>query len=365
MAPRCWRTLRAGWLLAALAGCSAGPLRLEQAARVPAADRLFRLDPRWRGGDAAYSIDLGGERSVWLFGDSFVARPGAVGRQGCAMVRNSAALQTGADPATATMEFAWGGDAAAPRSWVPEEGDRWFWPIGGLRIGDSVVLFCTVLRSTGESSVFGFRAEGSAALRFTGVDGPLAQWRRERLLLAAPPFAAVIGTAVVADGDHVCAYVLREPGDHAVFLVRWSRAAFAAGELDALQWFDAGVWRPAAEVAAAPAPLFAPAAPEFSVHALDGQFVMVESVGFGATELAIRTAPAPEGPWSAPRTVFRPSESDRTGLLVYAGKAHAQLRGTGLMATYVANAVNFGELVRDDSIYWPRFVALPWPRRPR
>ena len=29
--------------------------------------------PRWLGGDGAYSIDLGGDRTLWLFGDSFIA----------------------------------------------------------------------------------------------------------------------------------------------------------------------------------------------------------------------------------------------------------------------------------------------------
>ena len=39
----------------------------------PAADALFHSDPRWRGGDAAYSVPLGGDRVLWLFGDSFIA----------------------------------------------------------------------------------------------------------------------------------------------------------------------------------------------------------------------------------------------------------------------------------------------------
>jgi hypothetical protein len=40
----------------------------------PEADRLFHSDPRWLGADAAYSVDLGRGRFLWLFGDGFVAR---------------------------------------------------------------------------------------------------------------------------------------------------------------------------------------------------------------------------------------------------------------------------------------------------
>lgn len=48
----------------------------------PEADKLFRSDPRWLGGDAAYSVDLGHGRVPWLFGDSFIAdAPGQTRRQ--------------------------------------------------------------------------------------------------------------------------------------------------------------------------------------------------------------------------------------------------------------------------------------------
>ena len=39
----------------------------------PEADAMFHRDPRWLGGDDAYSIDLGDGRIAWFFGDSFVA----------------------------------------------------------------------------------------------------------------------------------------------------------------------------------------------------------------------------------------------------------------------------------------------------
>jgi hypothetical protein len=47
--------------------------RAQTGSSCPEADRLFHSDPRWLGADAAFSIDLGGGRVWWLFGDSFVA----------------------------------------------------------------------------------------------------------------------------------------------------------------------------------------------------------------------------------------------------------------------------------------------------
>src|SRR5690606_24624691 len=74
----------------------------------PEADVLFHRDARWLGGDAAYSVDLGDERTLWLFGGSFVATSERHVRGESTMVRNSVAVQTGAVPVTACMAFGWG-----------------------------------------------------------------------------------------------------------------------------------------------------------------------------------------------------------------------------------------------------------------
>ncbi|MEA2698994.1 MAG: hypothetical protein QOI66_3265, partial [Myxococcales bacterium] len=62
----------------ATADCGSGsmtptPVIGVTAAAWPDADALFRRDPRWLGGDAAFSVALGGDRILWLFGDSFIA----------------------------------------------------------------------------------------------------------------------------------------------------------------------------------------------------------------------------------------------------------------------------------------------------
>jgi hypothetical protein len=94
-------------------------------------------------------------------------------------------------------------------------------------------------------------------------------------------------------------------------------------------------------------------APELSVQA-DGvlaPFVMVQTEGVGAATLALRTAPAPEGPWSDVESFFRPPESREAGQGdVYAGKAHPGLSGADIVATYVP-----------ASLYFPRFVRVSYP----
>ena len=348
-----------------LGACAGGAAPRTSAAEPwPEAEKLFHSDHRWRGGDAAYSVDLGDGRTLWLFGDSFVARPGSDGRRGCAMVRNSIAVQTGADPATALMSFSWRGTVDQPASWIPEDGDVWHWPLHGLRVGDAVTVFCTRVQRTAAEGPFGFRAVGWTAFRITGVDGPVDSWRCARLPSPATPFDVVVGTSVLTDGSHVLAYALREPGDHAVLLVRWERDDFARGELGSPEWHDGGQWRAMDHLTSAPAPVLAEGAPEFTVCRRNGAFVMVQTIGFGATDLGVRTAPRPEGPWSEPTIVFRPPESDLEGVFVYAGKAHAHVGGGDLLATYAANAWDFGRLVDDTTLYFPRCVRIRLDRLP-
>lgn len=351
-----------------LATCAQAPQTIGAvSAPWPEADVLFRRDPSWRGGDAAYSVDLGAEnggaaRTLWLFGDSFVAKPGSVGRRGCAMVRNSIAVQEGADPTTAAITFHWRGTHDAPASWFAEDGDVWHWPLAGLRIGEVVTVFCTRVRRSGANGPFGFQAIGWTALALRGVDGPVPQWRCEPRATFASPFPVVVGTAVVAHGAHVYAYALAEPGTHAVYALRWPAATFAAGDLLTPEWFDAGSWRAHATFTRAPTPVLTEGAPEFSVSRTPTGFAMVQSLGFGHTDLAVRTAPAPEGPWSEARVAFRPPESSLDGVFVYAGKAHPQLTGdevrSDLVATYASNAWDFGRLIDDETLYFPRFVRL-------
>lgn len=351
-----------------------GPWRAEP---WPAAEALFRGDPRWRGGDAAYAVPLGGEgeaaRVLWLFGDSFVARGADAAalptqRAGTAMVRNSIGLQRGQDPATARMEFAWRMRDGEPLDWLPRArspgsatDDLWHWPLHGLVVGDAAIVFCARLATDPDPRGLGFRVVGYGAFRIGGVHRDIADWTCGPLQLPPPlpfdlPFVA--GTAVVADAEHVHAFALREPGDHAVFLLRWPRRAFAAGDLRAPEWRDGDRWVAHAALQRPPRPVLAEGAPEFTVcRDPAGGFVLVQSLGFGPAPLAVRTAPQLHGPWSAPDVVLTPPQLQLDGVWTYAGKG-LELADGSILATYASNAWNFAQLVRDERLYYPHCVRL-------
>ena len=84
---------------------------------------------------------------------------------------------------------------------------------------------------------------------------------------------------------------------------------------------------------------------------------------FGATTVAMRTAPASQGPWSDAAEVFTPAESRGPKPFVCAAKAHPELAtGDGTLAlTYAVNSFEFADLLTasgQEQLYWPRFAKL-------
>jgi hypothetical protein len=95
------------------------------------------------------------------------------------------------------------------------------------------------------------------------------------------------------------------------------------------------------------------------VHEAAGEFVAVQTIGFGTATIGVRTAPALSGPWSDVGEVWRPPEADREGALIYAAKSHPELdAGDALAVTYIASNFDIATVIADESLYYPRFVRL-------
>lgn len=330
------------------------------------ADALFHQDPKWLGGDMAATIDLGGDRSLWIFGDSFVATSPANTRSASKLVRNSVAVMTGRDPLTATMQFAWRGQMpTAPSSFFPEEGDRWFWPADGIRLADGrLFLLLNRFRPTPGQGL-GFAAEGFTAVQVRDPSGPPATWQLEPVTTSRAPHDAEASIACAARDDAHWIALVVDGSFHRGRLARWPIATLSAEALAAPEWWTGSGWARADALTADPAIVLDSGATECSLHRdPSGVWVHVSSRGFGGTPIAIRTAPALEGPWSASVDVFTPPESMAPDAFVYAGKAHPELSsgaGGGLVVTYADNSFTFADLfdpARADTLYWPHFARL-------
>jgi hypothetical protein len=334
----------------AVAACS-GPAPGVTASSWPEADALFRADPRWLGGDGAYTVDLGGERTLWLFGDTFLAREPGGSASDALFLRNTVAVQTGRDPSRALMAFFWGtADDGAPRSFVAQDGLDWFWPGGGARIGGTLLLFYGRIRTpAGDPS--GFESVGWRAFVIDDPDDDPSAWAMRDAILPVDTGGIHPGTALLLRDGYLYAYAERGDVEHDVYLVRWVAADAGGGDLSSPEWWCGDEWSRACS--GDPGVVVPQGAPELSVQpgGTLAPLVMVQTEGVGAATMALRTAAAPEGPWTGPQSFFRPPESREGGTDVYAGKAHAGLLGADLVATYVP-----------ADLYRPRFVRVSYPR---
>jgi len=107
-------------------------------------------------------------------------------------------------------------------------------------------------------------------------------------------------------------------------------------------------------------PLFA-GTTEYSVHwdASIEKYVQVQSLGFGPASMGVRLANRPEGPWTDLRIFFKPDYRGIESPMMYSAKAHPELNNTGgVFVTFNVNSGDFGYLVKDQSIYFPKFLTL-------
>ena len=325
----------------------------------PEADALFQGDPHWLGADDAYSIYLGPERILWLFGDSFVAPRSGGNRHDAAVIRNTVAIQEGLDPASSRLTFYWRGTDQRPDAFFPEDGKIWFWPGDGLMLDGSLVVFLMAIQPT--DGPLGFEAAGWTAVKVDNPqDGP-DSWRVHRVAGLPDSFGVLLGSAsVLESGGYVYAYGAGMDGDHDLYLVRWPKQEVLAERLGNPEWWtgEPEGWCLQSSLAKRPPPVMTQGQIEMTVHYEKHLkcYLAVQTVGFGSAQLAIRTSPELTGPWSPPQIIHRPQEAARSDVLIYAGKAHPHLLGADLILTYVVNTMDWDLLLNDNSIYYPRFL---------
>jgi len=329
----------------------------------PAAQQMFYADPYWRGGDCASTVDLSDGRVLWLFADSYVGvRPPYRRIPGCVtMIRNCVGIQCGYDPSTADFTVYWRGTKDTPKAFFPAEDTSWFWPGNAVRIDSFLVVF--LMRLCASDSGLGFITCGHAAFLISGLEGSPKEWSLTPLSLPDNPFGIMLGAATLVEPPYLYAFSVREPGDHAVYLARWHTDSMLAEQTDALEWWtgDSSAWVPQAKLTTEPTALFPDGATEFSVlyDVRTDQYLSIQTVGFGACDVMMRTSPSLTGPWSALQLIYQPPEKSKAGVIIYAAKAHPEITGADLILTYNTNAQE-QTLIQDTTIYYPRLVRFDW-----
>ena len=238
----------------------------------------------------------------------------------------------------------------------------WFWPEHRVRPGGNLLLFGFVVGPNRSPGSLGFRNLGWTAQLISNPDEEPPRWKVRKLETPANPWRVLVGAAVLVQDGQVYLFGADEPR-HDVFLLRVAAEA-REGRLGAIERWCGGRrgWLPQSKIESPPEPVFLEGQTEFSVHrdSASGRYLQVQTVGYGATDISMRTAVRLQGPWIPLRKLYRPPESDAPDAFVYAGKAHPELRGADLILT-CANGKD-SRVATDMSIYFPRFVRVPMGR---
>ena len=328
----------------------------------PEADAMFHRDPRWLGGDDAYSVDLGRGRVAWFFGDSFVAPTTPGQRRGTTMVRNSVGLQTGYDPTTSKFKAYWREEDGKPKSFIADEGKEFLWPGGSLLVDGKLLMF--MMRARDANRKLAFDVTGWGAVLIENLDVSPDQWKVRKLTAPQNPFGVLVGSAsLVRDGDHLVAFSVSSEA-HDVHLVRWRLSDAFEGDLTKPQWWAGSKvdWVDQEKLTELPSPVFKGGQTEFTVHFSRPLkcYIQIQFAGFPLSPIGFRTARVLTGPWSELDNFYEPKKikSDDPEQMLYAAKAHPEQTTDGLAMTYCSNTFQLESLFENLELYFPRFLQL-------
>jgi hypothetical protein len=370
---------------------------------------VFNRTEGWTGADAAGSIDLGDGRTLWTFGDTWIGKirdgkrlPGAwmVNNSIAVHLTDKAAPWRAPDPRD--VHFVWGpnGKDGRPTAWaVPlaiagdaASANDWLWCNGGGAVGVTrdgkgrrlIVFFFRVRRNPRGKGVWNFTTVGTCFAVIDNMADPPDRWRpkfydmrhyrfgtsdaREKRFRPFPDDreflwgqSASRERNIADEAGHIRVFGTLKKGLETSLVL--ARAPSATIDLLDFDFFDGIAWQHFFESSARP--LASGLVSEFSVDEVTGPvgrtWVLIQSEPLLGKRIFARTARKPEGPWSAPRTIYTVSDVAKSrAYFTYAAKGHLSLSRPGeLLVTYLVNSQNFGDLVSDTTIYRPQFLRVP------
>lgn len=332
-----------------------------QVSAPPEWDQLFQTTNGWVGADAAYSVPLATNKTLWLFGDTFAGQVAGGERIHCRMIPNSIAIQLlGEAP-----QFFYPTDQNHnPQPFLKSPDGRTDFRLSdGVHAGRRLFLFAQQVKRTG-NSVWGFHSLGTWLASVKNPNASPARWKittkKMPFMTLADGEDAAFGAETLLSGGYIYIYgyanFQNSAGQNNLILARAPEDKL--DHFRAWEYFSNGNWTKDFRKIA---PIFSGAPPEGSVswQPFLKKFVFVYTDGIWG-RIVMRTAGAPEGPWSLPVTLYQcPEMRFSRNIFCYAGKGHPELSATNeLLISYAANSQAPPEVLYDARLYWPRFIRV-------
>lgn len=384
-----------GLFLAAFLFCGGAGTTALASTGIQQAGAGFKYQQGWLGADDAYSIPIGDGRSLWVFGDTFIAPSEGAPRSASSLfIRNSIGITTCASAGKCAIDYFWGHKDGKPDSFfrAPVATD-WLWPMDGF-VQDGVLYIGMMQMHADGKGAFGFAITGTLLASVANYTAPPDQWKVNYQDLnkggdALPGVSIVVrqgpkGNPDPGDADgasYAYFFTLVQghlAGDQHLTLTRipldkLSNSARPASKAwEYLRHDGAWVAWNGADVALPKdnAILLAPGATEMTVryHEPTKKWLAVYPMAFDKWAHYSLSSSLVKG-WSPAKPLYEYPEMQPTNpnyaehVFCYALKEHPEFEQSDkMMFTYACNSTDEKEVLANPNLYRPVMVTLSFPK---
>lgn len=345
-------------------------------------NNLFIRSSGWFGADGIYAIPADGARSkggrasaknMFIFSDSMVGEitDGKLGPN--KMVHNTVAYLTGDEPKPANINFKWATDANGkpvsmfmPNTPSTQKGD-YYWLGDGFydTATHKTYIFAYRMRNLDSKNDWSFRQFGTTLIILPeGSKAPFKEQQQVEtpLFFKGQGNDGTFGTGIFVSTKQAGApspdgyvYVYGTRGHGNMVAARVTPRDFE--NFNAWRYWDGATWNADMQKAA---PLVSNVSNELSLSPLpDGRYILVYLNGGMGSDVAMRIAASPVGPFGPVQHLYAAKISNPK-YYTYNAKGHPSISKPGeLIITYNQNSFDFqNQLKLNPYLYHPYFLRM-------
>ena len=314
---------------------------------------MRKFNGGWIAGDATFSIPLPGNKTLWLFGDSFIgtANPDSSIAPGSSFIRNCAVLQDGD-----SMKALFGGTFSKPTPFFPslKADSAWYWPEHGLIENDTLKIFLSEFITASGPAGFNFKYAALRLARLTYPDLVLID------ILKMPYYdlnGVCYGNSVLVENGYTYIYGRKE--SDTIYHIPYPHLARAvAGNITGpWEFFNGSSWvnNPAGTLKISAAAV----SQEYGVFSLNNKYVLLTQEIWFSTKIISYTSASPQGPWSNKKLLYETPVLYKNSF-TYNAFPHPQFNEEqSLLVSYNTNG-DFWDIFKNIEVYRPMFIRVPF-----
>jgi len=315
--------------------------------------QIRKVNGGWIAGDATFSIALTGQKTLWLFGDSFIGtvKPDKSIANGAKMIRNCVVLQDGD-----SMKALFGGTFQNPTSFVSSSNDNadWFWPEHGLIENDTLKIFFSEFVTASGPAGFNFKYKAAIIARFTYPDIKFI----DKITLPYYDINKVCyGNSVLVENGYT--YIFGRKENDTVSHIAYPHVArVPVGNILAPWEFCNGTSWSATPGETQRISVVA-VSQQYGVFKFNNKYVIINQEIWFSAKIYSYTSNRIEGPWNNKVLLYNiPILYPNT--FTYNAFSHPQFNEDGkLLISYNSNG-NFADIFKNVEVYRPRFIRVPF-----